>query len=203
MYIQTPAPEPIGPRTRHYHDGFYLRLSLGPGLLWAKTSVETDIVDGDSTYSGGGFALELSMGGTPAPGLVVGGGILVQDAFDPGIDVHVGEGTDTDAVLRTDGDGLVLFMIGPMIDAFPDPNGGFHVGGMLGLAALNFPDKDDNPAGGFGISAWAGYAWWVSSQFSLGATLRLTGAFTGRKLAGGDSSEAARAGALSLSMFYH
>jgi hypothetical protein len=193
---------PLPPRTRHYHDGFYLRLSAGYGALW----IDSDYSDlGMGSASGSGIAIDLQIGGTPAPGLVIGGGLLFQEAFRPSYDYEFdvsGAGADT-AV----GDlGFVLF--GPMIDVFPSPTSGFHFGGLLGFAQIpGLSDPQDNASSGFGLSLWTGYMWWASSQWSIGGLVRLSGAATGRtgEISGEqhDVSDITRSITLMVSAAYH
>ncbi|HMJ11336.1 MAG TPA: hypothetical protein VK524_08000, partial [Polyangiaceae bacterium] len=85
-------------------------------------------------------------------------------------------------------------MLGVFIDGFPDPTGGFHVGGAIGVASLNgtFEDEDfedeepdpdrigeeDGGTGGIGGSVWVGYDAWIAPDWSLGGMLRFSGAVT-------------------------
>jgi hypothetical protein len=70
IHVEQPPPPPLEPRTRLYHDGFYLRLSLGFGYQ----SVSSSSGDSKVSSSGAGLAGDLLIGGTPATGVVVGGG---------------------------------------------------------------------------------------------------------------------------------
>jgi hypothetical protein len=103
-------------------------------------------------------ALELMLGGTPMPGVTVGGGLHVDSAWS------------VNANRRSFSN---LLFVGPFVDIFPDPRGGFHVGGMLGGAALvhDNPDLDPVTYRGFGASLWLGYDLWIAEQWSLGAML--------------------------------
>jgi hypothetical protein len=185
IYVEQPPMPPPMPRTRHLHDGFYLRLSVGGGAL----ATETDFsADGGMSVRGGGIALDLTLGGTPTPGLVIGGGFLLQEAFDPRLEFHAGD-FQISGRARGRGSSMEFLVLGPMIDAFPNPNGGFHLGALIGPASVGLPDQNDNASAGFGLSAWVGYMWWVSSEWSLGGLLRVTGARTERTvgLVGTDS----------------
>src|SRR5512146_2348846 len=71
IHVAQPPLPPLEPRSRRYHDGFYLRLSMGLGALWATS--KTDNVGYNETTTGTGGAIDVMAGGTPAPGLVVGG----------------------------------------------------------------------------------------------------------------------------------
>ena len=179
IYVQQPPLPPLEPRNRYYHDGFYLRLSSGFGGLWATSSV--DHHSASAKVSGPATTFDVMVGGTPAPGLVVGAALLLQSAFDPNVELR-GQQNVPGLASRTSSNGqLVSALLGPMIDAFPNAAGGFHFGGLLGLSAANLASKDDTGSGGLGVSTWAGYMWWASSQWSLGGLIRLSAAWTGRK----------------------
>lgn len=171
MSVETPPPPPVRGRTYHMHDGFYLRMSLGGGYIGGTVS---QAGAPDITLSGGGGAFDLLIGGTPAPGVVIGGAILGNTAPNPSFAVD-DQQQDVSAQ-------LTFGLAGPFIDGFTDPKGGFHVGGMLGGAGLSL---DDNSGGassttfsGYGAGMWVGYAAWIASDWSLGGMLRLTGART-------------------------
>jgi hypothetical protein len=160
-------------RGGHRHDGFYLRMSLGGGAF--ASDVEFDAPGSDNVaLRGGGAAFDLLIGGSPSPGFVVGGGFLINTASDPDLET-AGETFDTELTL-----GFALF--GPFIDVFPDPEGGFHAGGMLGAASfsVNSDDDDDSDqnSSGWGGAVWLGYGGFVSSQWSLGGMLRFAGGVT-------------------------
>jgi hypothetical protein len=111
--------------------------------------------------------LDLMLGGTPSPGLVIGGGLWFN-------------GLETDQWKRQSNDSSVsMAALGPFIDYFPDRHRGFHFGGMLGLAAWRVNAMDVSAekatAGGGAVGAWVGYDFWVSRQWSLGVQARYLG----------------------------
>jgi hypothetical protein len=187
--LEQPPLPPLAPRNRYYHDGFYLRLSSGFGGIWSSTHV--DHSDATASVHGGGTAFDVMIGGTPAPGLVIGAAGLLEWAFAPSSNVN-GSPMDGLTTRQSNSGTLVAGMLGPMIDAFPNPSGGFHFGGTLGFAGVNLrglQDKATNGAqrtetgsGGAGVGTWVGYTWWASSQWSIGGMLRFTAAWTGRKV---------------------
>jgi hypothetical protein len=161
--VRVAEPPPMPPRHYHVHDGFYFRANVG--LVTASTYVASDRVAHRSyTVSGGGLALDLMAGGTPSPGLAIGGALSLQ-SFAHG-----------------SGDGTAgLGLLGVFADGFPRPNKGLHFGGLLGLAGsrTSRPDGvDELRAGGLGMSAWVGHDWWVADEWSVGGLLRLSGAVT-------------------------
>ncbi|HVU01835.1 MAG TPA: hypothetical protein VHE30_08785 [Polyangiaceae bacterium] len=202
LFVAQPPLPPLEPRSRRYHDGFYLRLSMGFGSLW--TNSKADDVGYSETLRGSGAALDILAGGTPANGLVVGGGVLAQEAFDPTDSVSVGTAT----TLRQRNYGSVSYLLlGPMIDVFPNPTGGFHVGALVGFSHLGLKGTDDKASGGVGVAAWAGYMWWASSQWSVGGLVRLSATLSGRTLgdepAKFDVTDTTRALTFMFSTAYH
>ena len=172
--MQQPPP-PLPPEaspTYHNHDGFYLRMAIGGGGLWQTLSSEQNGV-ADAKVRGGGGAIDLLIGGTPVDGLVIGGAIFTQTTNKPDLEVN--------GQTRSVNGNASLVLIGPFIDGFFDPHGGFHVGGALGLTGFNFKDDDDKNAdntgyGGGGAVLFGGYDAWISSDWSLGGYLKFMAA---------------------------
>lgn len=168
--LTTTAPAPVVPRSYHMHDGFYARGSIGFGSL--GVSFDDGDPSGDN-LSGSGPALgfDLMFGGSPSPGIAIGGGLLTQGAFSVNFERN---GYDVDRSVS-------MALIGPFIDGFPNANKGWHVGGLVGLAAVNV--EDDNDSGlskttGFGGSVFLGYDFWVADEWSVGPLVRFSGALT-------------------------
>jgi hypothetical protein len=162
--LSTPPPPPRVLREYHRHEGFYLRASGGLGYLGA--TLDTGVFEADS--SGMGLNFELLVGGGPAPGLSVGGGVL------GGLQLF-GDWESDQVAGSTSGD-LTTFVIGPFVDGYPDPNGGLHIGGLIGLATASFevPGASDGLNGiGIGGAGWLGYDVWVAPEWSMGGALRL------------------------------
>ena len=146
------------------------------------TTIEHDdaaIVDFE--IGGGGLALDLLIGGTPAPGLVFGGAFLVTSTANP--QVTVGTGSNEQKFDHDGGTSFVL--LGPFVDGFPNPEGGFFMGGSLGLAGFDIAENDNpdqsigtHESGGVGAMAWIGMGGWIADNWSLAGMLRLGGALT-------------------------
>jgi hypothetical protein len=182
------APDPTGRR----HDGFYLRLGLGAGLVRSEIDFDTGTISEEVRAGGGGVALEIALGGTVAPGLVIGGGIYSVSVArinwrSPAVRERSDDGGD-----EIDGGEGGLSVLGVMIDYYPNPRGGFHVQGALGIGALAFQNDEDSnfpgedwEGGGGGLMLGAGYEFWVSDQWSLGGIARVL-AMSG-KLRGSES----------------
>jgi len=153
----------------HRHDGFYLRLSMGGGSLGARGDrYDPSQQRSDYDFRGNAVSFDAMAGGTPAPGIAVGGAYLASTAARTGYRDQ--QGSDA---------GLGFGMLGPFIDVFPDPKAGWHLGGSLGPAvSVSFDDQSTtrSVAAGFGAAAWVGYDFWIADQWSLGATFRVQGA---------------------------
>lgn len=158
--VHVPEPAASTQRKARMHDGFYLRMSAGG--LWGGTSVAGD-TPGDPTHTidGFGLAVDAMAGGTVSGPLALGGAVAYQ-SFGQGR----GSGTAT----------LVTF--GMFVDGFPMPNGGLHLGGMLGTSFSSTSAYADDTAFrgmGPGIAAWLGYDGWVADEWALGGMLKLGG----------------------------
>jgi hypothetical protein len=167
------------PAGYHRHDGFYARLGLGPGYLHDSVHFAAHDPSITSTYdgtiSGGGVGLEIALGGTIAPGVVVGGGLFHTFAFSPKADVP-----GIDAQPNTP---FGHFLISPLVDVYPDPTAGFHVEGGAGLALSSGAPLNPALASsalpptstvklGFGGFVGVGHEWWLAGDWGAGLLLR-------------------------------
>ncbi|MDF3071894.1 MAG: hypothetical protein K0R38_7495 [Polyangiaceae bacterium] len=198
-----PVPAAIPRGGYHVHDGFYLRVAAGIG--GGHASISSDEGGRNFGVGGAGLALNLWMGGTPWRGIAL-GGLASWQGMSDGDTVVEGQETGLGA------NGSVL-LVGPFVDAFPDPLRGLHFGGSLALALLNTKGDSsvlrDNyrvrnyEGGGLGASAWIGYAGWVGPEFSLGGLVQLTGYGTAKKEEGLDRRGSGWALSVSLTALYH
>lgn len=142
------------------HDGFYMQLDTGLGYL--KTS-PTDV-----SFSGVSIPFQLLLGGSPVPGLVIGGGLITD--YAPSISVSQG-GNKVSGLSAS----MYLVGIGPFVDIYPDPHSGLHFQGMLGFGALSVSQNGNsgNSPSGFLMSLGGGYDWWVANEWSIGVMGRL------------------------------
>lgn len=162
-----PAPTTDDPTAR-YHDGFYFRGSLGGGALSAKGEIEGTNVDYE--INGGSFSLDLMFGGTPTGGLVIGGAYFFSQAQKPNVKVGSIEGESNN--------NFNFGLIGPFVDWFFIPDGGFHAGLIFGGALANVTSSDgreSSTATGAGGGLFLGYDFWIADQWSLGVLARATG----------------------------
>jgi hypothetical protein len=174
------------------HDGFYLRLALGAGT----GTTEFGDAPGELSYAieTTGW-LDVMMGGTPGPGLAVGGGMWMG-----GFDTSEWRGENSDRGT------VAIFAMGPFVDYFPDPREGFHFGATVGLGGLSidaepFSNSNERTATGGALGAWIGYDFWVSREFSAGLAARYLGVRV--KHPEGDWQGAADTFGLSLTGLYH
>lgn len=163
--------EPGAPlqRTDYVHEGFYTRIAVGPGYQY--TNISNKLTDSSAASSSFSVAADLKIGGSPSPGIALGGGVLTNLAV----------GTNFDDV---SGGAAFNFLVGPFFDAFPDAKEGFHMGTLLGMSGISL-SSDVSPstfAIGGGGAAWLGYDMWVAPEWSTGFELRVGGSY----LAGSD-----------------
>jgi hypothetical protein len=174
-----PAP-PADDRGIREHDGLYLRFAVGLGRLGARFTSDISNELGGSvkgSLAGGGLAFELSVGGTPAPGLVVGGGLFFEGAGEPkSSNLQVGGHGASELTFN----GVSLALLGPFADYYIDPKSGWHIQGALGLAQMTAGNAKQSGVeatskqnlGGIGGMLGGGYEWWVGEQWSVGALVR-------------------------------
>jgi hypothetical protein len=178
-----PPPEamaaPCGLRRPYRHEGFYLAVDggIGYGSFSGTGPGGTASIDG-AAYLGG-----LAIGGTVAPGLVIGGafGILgTSGDFSGGPSItatatyHVnGAAAPPQSKVLTNTTALNA-TIGAFVDWFPDPSDGWHVGGSIDLGQMSTTDAlgTRDMAGDFGASIMGGYQWWLGPSWSMGIIAR-------------------------------
>ncbi len=150
------------------HDGFYLRANFGYGTTFGSFDDEGRN-NADVDVSGSGLGIDLLIGGSPSPGFALGGGIIGNYNF---IADFEGDGTTVDADMQS-------AIIGVFVDGFPQASGGWHVGGLIGLAGVTVSeDATVDRSGGIGGAVWGGYDAWVGDDFAVGGLLRFAAART-------------------------
>lgn len=167
-----PAPLPPRQPGEYHHDGFYLRLALGVGVLKDSVHLKQDGLSGferDGSVTGVGQASELAVGGALAPGLILAGGFFLNVAYTSKQDFG-------DVDTQTSG-AYVTATYGPLVDYYPDPDAGLHfqLGGGLAVTSGVAPSAFDKPGGatGYGLVVGVGQEWWIAKQWAMGALLRL------------------------------
>lgn len=104
----------------------------------------------------------LALGGTPLPGLVIAGTLssdMVRGKFK-------GRPQDQDEEDAS----VARAMLGALVDWYPLPNDGWHVGAALGFAGITLSDAalSDSVGASFSAKLFGGYDWWIGPQWSLG-----------------------------------
>jgi hypothetical protein len=193
LAAQAPAPAALTIRTDKLHDGFYARLSLGFGTQW--TTIDDATVRSNFSAKESTLIVDLSIGGAPSPGIILGGALLLDSL--------------PSTAFKADGisakTGLSLMTVGPFIDGYPNPRGGFHSGGMLGASAAHLTGNTyfaAENAYGFGLATWLGYDCWVADQWSVGGLLRFAGSHVVGHKDSSDVGVYARSIALLLTAVY-
>lgn len=164
---------------KRFHDGFYLRLGVGAGyLLSAATAQASDGGESASSSRDGGLLgftvpVEFAIGGSPTPGVVIGGG--AWGLHVPAGQYTVGRGDYAKTETASYG---AMTMLGPFIDVYPAPRFGLHFQAAPGLALVNPGTSDTlvtSPYSGVGFGAMGGlgYEGWVSEQWGMGLLARL------------------------------
>ena len=158
-------------RGARLHDGLFVRsepsLTFFRAIVWGS-GTETR----RSGIRGIGQGAGISIGGTPARGLVVGGSVWTA-RVDP---VFIEDGKtvspDDDSVKIT------LLRLGPFLDFYPDPSRGFHVVTAAALTVQVESDVKGNaiePAAlGAALSIGPGYEWFIMNEISMGLLGRVS-----------------------------
>jgi opacity protein-like surface antigen len=161
----------------HEHDGFFLRFGLGVALMNTTIDRESTSSSGVNTSSefkvkGAGAQLELLIGGTPAPGVVIGGALIGMGSENSDLEIN-GNSVDLDEA------SLVLSALGVFANWYFDPSQGFHaqVIAALGQGGYEFgtsggPTIETDSASGYALGVGVGYDFWVGEQWSVGGHLR-------------------------------
>ncbi|GMV16806.1 MAG: autotransporter domain-containing protein [Polyangiaceae bacterium] len=176
-YPAAPPPPPLPPpdarnRGAHEHDGFFLRMGLGFSSMLTKTEGTLGQTQAGGDLSGSGGALELLIGGTPARGFVLGGGLVAHTWMNPSY--QVGGSSE-----RLDDTELGLSFLALFAQLYFDAEGGAYVQALVAAAEETYRyevagDKRETELGGGGFAIGGGYDFWVGDQWSLGPELRLS-----------------------------
>jgi hypothetical protein len=154
----------------HLHDGFFARSEAGVTLLEATVS-DSGQSPRRSRIRAIGQSASVNIGATPAKGLVL--GISIWTAILDPTFVENGRTIIPDDNSIT----LTLLHVGPFLDWYSNPRGGYHAFGSMGFAAHIERDSKGNPIypvpKGITGSTGAGYEWFVSSDMSVGVLGRL------------------------------
>lgn len=163
-----PAGYVATPPGYHEHDGFYLRLLLGPAAVAAVADDELE-----TSVRGAGLAFHLAAGVALAPNLVFYGELFANSSLSPTVEsgeLEAETSEDTSFSLVGIGPGVAIYL-----------PGNFYLSSTLAFSRLVLDpdtDVDDDEAAtdlGVTLTAAVGKEWWVGSNFGLGAALQLYG----------------------------
>lgn len=156
------APCPQSPGA-YRHDGFYLR--FGSGLAYVAHSGDGPL--GNASVSGLGSLAFIGIGGNVERGLVV-GGVLSVASTDRSL-----HGAPSGVPGRVTAS---LVNLGVLLDWFPNPAAGWHIGGSFGFGGPSLADENITWTGiGATGSVFGGYDWWIGPEWSLGVSLAAMG----------------------------
>ncbi len=168
MVMTVPAPDP----GRHLHDGFYLRTSLGLGPGKATENISTD----QFKWSGTGIMIDVMIGGSPAPGFVLGGALVLHEISNPTLTMN-GQSYSASGLAGTDVS-LDLTTFGLFTAIYPVPTSGFNLHALVGYSefSLNVGGNTTNVGNPSGPSFMGGlgYDFWISDNWSIGPDFRIT-----------------------------
>ena len=157
-----PAAALVGSRApgAERHDGFYLRIQLGPGYTRMTSS---DGGAGELTIKGSGAGFTLALGGAVAENLIVFGELGGDSASQPSFEVNGNTlgNADGSAGVSGIGVGLAYYIM---------PTNLYLSGALLG-ARLSSRDRANNTSTsdlGVGVDLSLGKEWWVSDNWGLG-----------------------------------
>lgn len=183
------------------HDGFFFAARAGVSSFFGHEEATPPIAPFRTALRGVGQSAEIAVGGTPWPGLVLGGSLWTA-RIDPSF-VEGGRTVTPD----DDSVKITVARIGPFLDWYPWPRRGFHTAVAAGLGFQAESDVKGNPIRppwlGAGVSVGSGYEWFVSSQSSLGFFARVTLFDLFRRTLGAEDSILSIAPEVAVSFAYH
>ena len=191
-------------RNQRLHDGFFLRAETG--VVWLRAGVRGALGTALGTpertgLRGIGQSTTISAGGTPWPGLVVGGSLWASRIDPSFIEGGVRRVPDDDSVKWT------LARVGPFVSFYPRPRAGFHADLALSIALAVESDEKGEPiepgAAGPGLAVGLGHDWFVSSELSLGLFGRVALIRVSREKEGRDQRTLGELLELGISYTYH
>ncbi len=175
---------------RHKHDGWYLRMAGGVGVLRDAAQVDglrferegVEPLDSyDETASGAAALTELAVGYALTTGVILALGVNTASAPSPSAS-NPGVGTGDNEFRLTH-----LTVAGPMVDVYPIPSLGLHLQGLFGVGigvvgetilVQERPKLRSHTATGWAFGLGVGYEWWIADDWGLGLLARINYAST-------------------------
>jgi len=179
VQFATPSPSPESAEASgRVHQGFYLRVVSAPAIL----SLSGTGPRGSAKIGGFGSGATIALGGTIAPGLVLGGMVQATQAVAKfsggpyaGSTVTTYDGKTFTASRKASVSTSALAL---MLDWYPKATGGWHAGLNAGLGTVAVQNlADDSTMFGTGLTGglFGGYDWSIGKAWSLGLALSISG----------------------------
>lgn len=184
------------PRT---HDGFFFQGSLGLGPGWLDEELSAAGETDELSMSGPTGKFELLFGGTPLPGLVVGGGLTAHSMMNPTVKINGSE-------FETEDVSIGLSQVSVFSQYYPDPRGGLYLHGSLGYGSASVTvngEKHDTDESGVALGLGVGYGFWVGEEWSIGPQFRFTFARLTSEEDGREATSRFIAPTIAISATYH
>ena len=139
------------------HQGFFLRMSLGPGgrEIWRE----------GADWSGWGLGLGLAIGGAPIPNLALHLDFQGSWTFDPSVEID-------SIAMRMIGLGATFYIVPS--DIFLSASAG--IGGLGFESDRDGQTKDTNA--GFALDVMIGKEWWVGLDWGIGFAAQMIYIYT-------------------------
>jgi len=140
--------------SRFEHQGFFLRLTLGPTLAYVRRP--------DYRWSGGGVSLGIAVGGAVIDNLVVHAdfrGTLIFDPTEHAFGRRVDFGADL--VFQSMGAGVTYYFMPANV----------YIGAGLGVGLISFENDSGaskDTSAGLTLNANVGKEWWIGSEWGVG-----------------------------------
>jgi hypothetical protein len=168
--------------------GFYLRFAGGPAVVALKGTGP----HGRVASVGGGGSSTLAIGGSIARGWVLAGvlhGATITSTLDGGPFEDATVTSDGETTSASDKVAASVSHVGLLVDWYPDPSKGWHVGASAGLgstALIHQADDSTMTGPSAAGTVFGGYDWSIGRDWSLGVGLVASGNTSAKML---DSDE--------------
>jgi hypothetical protein len=147
------------------HDGFYFRGATGLGYTSTSLSLSPAVAGvPDQSLGGVSIGFDAWFGGSPIPGLAIGGGLTGYDVPSP---------TLKSGGMSASADGhMTLSIVALFGDYYFNPNQGLHLEALAGFGVLGRTygngETSNNDPSGLALGIGFGNDWWVSDEWSIG-----------------------------------
>lgn len=146
----------------HTHDGFFLRLSGGPGM--ALTSAKGDHITTEVFGAGGDY--NVALGGALSENFILHASAWGWRLFDPTVKVSLGKLSAEDTMEDST---LGVNMLGLGATGYFGDN--FYATASAGVALLVMEidgERKESDTPGYGLDVALGKEWWVADHIGLG-----------------------------------